>query len=89
MLRPLENKVIVKRKPAEEKTAGGIIIPSSAKEKTQEGIVKSVGTGKDGKELPLKAGQTVLYEKYSGTELKYNNEELVVLDIKDILAIVE
>jgi len=89
MLRPLENKLIVKRKPSETKTAGGIIIPESAQEKTQEGIVKAVGKGKDGKEIPIKEGQSVIYEKYGGAELKYNNEELVILDIKDVLAVVE
>jgi chaperonin GroES len=91
--RPLHDRVLVRRVEAEEKTAGGIIIPDTAKEKPQEGEVVSVGTGtkaEDGKVTPLdvKAGDRILFGKWSGTEVKVNGEDLLIMKESDILGIV-
>jgi len=93
-LRPLHDRVIVKRLASEQKTKGGIIIPDSAKEKPLEGEVMSVGAGKVQKNgsvraLSVKKGNRVLFDKYSGTEIKLEGEEMVILREDDILAIVE
>ncbi|HVJ02166.1 MAG TPA: co-chaperone GroES [Sphingomonas sp.] len=91
--RPLHDRVLVRRVEAEEKTAGGIIIPDTAKEKPQEGEVVAVGAGtKDeaGKVTPLdvKAGDRILFAKWSGTEVKLNGEDLLIMKESDILGIV-
>jgi chaperonin GroES len=91
--RPLHDRVLVRRVEAEEKTAGGIIIPETAKEKPQEGEVVAAGTGaktEDGKILPLdvKAGDKILFGKWSGTEVKVNGEDLLIMKESDILGIV-
>jgi chaperonin GroES len=91
--RPLHDRVLVRRVEAEEKTAGGIIIPETAKEKPQEGLVVSVGTGTrsdDGKVTPLdvKAGDKILFGKWSGTEVKLDGEDLLIMKESDILGIV-
>ena len=91
-IRPLADRVVVKRIKEEEKTKGGIIIPDSAKEKPVEGVVIAVGNGKplkDGKLRPLdvKAGDRVLFGKYSGTEVKLDGEEHVILREEDLLAV--
>ena len=93
-LTPLGDRVIVKAKTQDEKTASGIILPDSAKEKPQEGTILAVGEGKftdDGKRLPMhvKVGDKVIYGKYSGTEVKIDGEEYLILSEKDILAIVK
>jgi chaperonin GroES len=93
-IRPLQDRVIVKRLEEEEKTKGGIIIPDTAKEKPQEGKVIAVGKGKlteDGKVIPLdvKAGDKILFGKYSGTEIKVEGEELLIMREEDILGIIE
>jgi len=91
--RPLHDRVIVKRIQEEEKTAGGIIIPDTAKEKPQEGKVVAVGPGKqeDGKVIPMgvKAGDKILFGKYSGTEIKLDGEEHLIMKEDDILGIIE
>jgi chaperonin GroES len=91
--RPLHDRVIVKRIQEEEKSAGGIIIPDTAKEKPQEGKVVAVGPGKqeDGKVIPLgvKAGDKILFGKYSGTEIKLDGEEHLIMREDDILGIIE
>ncbi|PKN31054.1 MAG: co-chaperone GroES [Deltaproteobacteria bacterium HGW-Deltaproteobacteria-21] len=92
--RPLQDRVIVKRVQEEEKTKGGIIIPDSAKEKPVEGKVVAVGSGRileSGKKVPLqvKKGDRVLFGKYSGTEIKIDGEELLIMKEDDIVAIVE
>jgi len=91
--RPLHDRVIVKRIQEEEKTAGGIIIPDTAKEKPQEGKVVAVGPGKqeDGKVIPLgvKAGDKILFGKYSGAEIKLDGEEHLIMREDDILGIIE
>ena len=92
--RPLHDRVLVRRVEAEEKTAGGIIIPDSAKEKPAEGEIVSVGTGTrsdDGKVTPLdvKAGDRVLFGKWSGTEVRIDGEDLLIMKESDILGIIE
>jgi chaperonin GroES len=92
--RPLHDRVAVRRIEAEEKTAGGIIIPDTAKEKPQEGEVVAVGPGardETGKlvELSVKAGDRVLFGKWSGSEVKIDGEELLIMKESDILGIVE
>ena len=91
--RPLHDRVLVRRVEAEEKTAGGIIIPDSAKEKPAEGEIVSVGRGtkaEDGKITPLdvKAGDKVLFGKWSGTEVKLDGEDLLIMKESDILGII-
>src|SRR5262244_1086321 len=93
-IRPLQDRVIVKRIEEEEKTKGGIIIPDTAKEKPQEGKVVAVGKGKvndDGKLTPLdvKVGDKILFGKYSGSEIKLNGEEHLIMREDDILGVVE
>ena len=93
-IRPLQDRVIVKRVKAEEKTKGGIIIPDTAKEKPIEGEVIAVGNGKvqdDGKLRPLdvKVGDRVLFGKYSGTEVKLDGEEALILREDDIVGVIE
>jgi chaperonin GroES len=92
-IRPLHDRVIVKRIEEEEKTKGGLFIPDTAKEKPQEGRVVAVGPGKqdDGKVIPLgvKAGDKVLFGKYSGTEIKLDGEEHLIMKEDDILGVIE
>ena len=94
-LKPLDDRIVVKPGEAEERTASGLVIPDTAKEKPQEGKVLAVGPGRfdeDGeKRIPLdiKVGDTVIYSKYGGTEVKYNGEEYLLLSARDVLAIVE
>jgi chaperonin GroES len=93
-IRPLQDRVIVKRLEEEEKTKGGIIIPDTAKEKPQEGKVIAVGKGKlteDGKLIPLdvKAGDRILFGKYSGSEVKIEGEEHLIMREEDILGVIE
>jgi chaperonin GroES len=92
--RPLHDRVVVRRVESEEKTSGGIIIPDTAKEKPQEGEVIAVGPGargEDGKLRPLdvKAGDRVLFGKWSGTEVKIDGEELMIMKESDIMGIIE
>ena len=92
--RPLHDRVLVRRVEAEEKTAGGIIIPDTAKEKPQEGEVLAVGAGtrdESGKlvALDVKAGDRILFGKWSGTEVRLNGEDLLIMKESDILGIVE
>jgi len=93
-IRPLQDRILVKRVEEEEKTKGGIIIPDTAKEKPQMGQVIAAGNGKkteDGKVIPLdvKKGDKVLFSKYSATEVKVEGEELLIMREDDILGIVE
>jgi chaperonin GroES len=93
-VQPLGERVFVKISASEEKTAGGILLPDSAKEKPQLGEVVAVGSGKvdkNGKRIPLdvKVGDKVLYSKYAGTDLKMGNEEYILLTERDILATVD
>ena len=93
-LRPLQDRIIVKRVEEETKTAGGIFIPETAKEKPQRGQIIAVGNGKkteDGKVIPIdvKVGEIVLFGKYAGTEIKVDGDELLIMREDDILGVVE
>jgi chaperonin GroES len=93
-IRPLADKVLVERLEAEAKTAGGIVLPDSAKEKPQRGKIVNVGTGKmldDGtvREMQVKKGDTVLFTSYAGTEIKVGDKEYMIMEESDILAIIE
>ncbi len=93
-LRPLQDRILVKRVEEETKTKGGIIIPDTAKEKPAEGKVIAVGNGKlgdDGKRIPLevKKGDRILFGKYSGTEVKIDGEEHLIMREDDVLAVIE
>ena len=93
-IKPLQDRLVVKRIEEEEKTKGGIIIPDSAKEKPQEGRVVAIGDGKtleSGQKAPLtvKPGDKILFGKYSGTEIKIDGEEHLILREEDVLAIVQ
>jgi chaperonin GroES len=92
-IRPLEDRIVVQAVEAETTTASGLVIPDTAKEKPQEGIVLAIGPGRfeDGQRVPLdvKEGDRVLYSKYGGTEVKYGGEEYLVLSARDVLAVIE
>ena len=92
-VQPLGDRVLIKQLEAEDKTKGGIILPDTAKEKPQEAEVVAVGKGKveDGKTIApeVKAGDKILYGKYSGTEIKVDGEELIIVKEEDILAIIK
>jgi len=93
-IRPLGDKVLVQREEAEEKTAGGIVLPDAAKEKPRRGKVISVGDGKlldDGTrgKVQVKKGDRILFSSYAGTEIKINNKEYLIMDESDIMAVIE
>jgi len=93
-IKPLEDRILVQANEAETTTASGLVIPDTAKEKPQEGTVLAVGPGRfdeKGKRIPVdvKVGDTVIYSKYGGTEVKYAGEEYLVLSARDVLAIIE
>ena len=92
-IKPLGDRILVKRIKEEERTKGGIIIPDTAKEKPQEGKVLAVGPGRfndNGTRIPVdvSVGDVVIYTKYGGTEVKYNGEEYLILSARDVLAVV-
>ncbi|MEU8795978.1 MULTISPECIES: co-chaperone GroES [Thermomonosporaceae] len=94
VLKPLEDRIVVQPLEAETTTASGLVIPDTAKEKPQEGTVLAVGPGRvddKGDRVPVdvKVGEVVLYSKYGGTEVKYNNEDYLVLSARDVLAVIE
>ena len=94
VLKPLEDRIVVKPLEAEQTTASGLVIPDTAKEKPQEGKVLAVGPGRfddKGARVPVdvKVGDVVLYSKYGGTEVKYSGEEYLVLSARDVLAVIE
>ena len=86
-IKPLADRVLIKAAPAEEKTAGGIIIPDTAKEKPLQGEVLAVGNGTKDEEMVLKAGDTVLYGKYAGTEVELDGEKYLIMRQSDVLAV--
>jgi chaperonin GroES len=92
-LQPLEDRVVVKPGEAEERTASGLVIPDTAKEKPQQGEVVAVGPGRfeDGNRVPLdvQVGDTVVYSKYGGTEVTYEGEDYLILSARDLLAVVK
>src|SRR6201988_3898804 len=93
--KPLEDKILVQANEAETTTASGLVIPDTAKEKPQEGKVVAVGPGRWGEDgskriaLDVCKGDTVIYSKYGGTEIKYNGEEYLILSARDVLAVVD
>ena len=92
-IRPLGDRVLVQRVEAEEKTAGGILLPESAKEKPKEGRIIAVGDGKlldsgERGEMSVKVGDRILFTSYGGTEIKYGGEEYLIMEERDILAII-
>lgn len=86
-IKPLADRVLIKAAPAEEKTAGGIIIPDTAKEKPLQGEVLAVGNGTKDEEMVLKAGDTILYGKYAGTEVELDGEKYLIMRQSDVLAV--
>jgi chaperonin GroES len=93
-LKPLGDRVVVQHVEQEEKTSGGVFLPDTAKEKPQEGVVRAVGTGRvldNGTTLPMsvKVGDRVIYSKYSGSEIKIDGQEYLIVSEKDVLAIVD
>ena len=92
-IKPLEDRIVIKAVEAEQTTASGLVIPDTAKEKPQEGIVTAVGPGRvddNGNRVPLDVavGDKVIFSKYGGTEVKYDGEDLLILSARDILAVV-
>lgn len=85
-IKPLGDRVLVKVLPPEEKTKGGLFLPQTAQEKTQEGLVEAIG---ESDQIKLKVGDKVIYDKYAGTQLKIEEEEFLILKNADILAVVE
>ena len=87
-IKPLADRVVIEPAPAETRTASGIIIPDTAKEKPQEGTVVAVGPGKKKEPITLKIGDKVLYGKYAGTELKLNAKDYLIMRESDVLAVI-
>lgn len=88
-IKPLGNRVVIKRLEAEEKTASGIVLPGQAKEKPQMAEILAVGPGTEDEKMEVKVGDTVIFSQYAGTEIKYQGEEYTILAQRDVLAIVE
>ena len=88
-MKPINDRVVIKPAPAEEKTKGGIIIPDTAKEKPQRGEVVAVGPGKDGNLMTVQEGDIVLYGKYAGQELYYDGQDYLIMREDDILVILD
>ena len=86
-MKPINDRVVVKPAPAEEKTKGGLIVPDTAKEKPLRGEIIAVGPGKDGNLMTVQVGDTVLYGKYAGQELSYEGEDYLIMREDDILVI--
>ena len=87
MMKPINDRVVVKPAPAEEKTKGGLIVPDTAKEKPLRGEIIAVGPGKDGNLMTVQVGDTVLYGKYAGQELSYEGEDYLIMREDDILVV--
>lgn len=87
-IKPLADRVVIEASQAEEKTSGGIIIPDTAKEKPQKGVVVAVGPGKKDEPLTVKEGDTVLYGKYAGTEISIDGNDYLIMRESDIVAII-
>ena len=88
-IRPLADRVLVKQVAAETKSAGGIIIPETSQEKTQQATVEAVGPGTDKEKITVKVGEKILYDKYAGTGIKIDGEDYLILKNSDIIAVVE
>jgi len=85
-VKPIGDRVLIEVKMAEEKTTGGIVIPQTAQEKTQEGKIIAVGTGE---KINVAVGNSVIFEKYSGTQIKIDGKDCLILKIEDVLAVIE
>ena len=88
-VKPLADRVMVKLEKNEAKTAGGIIIPDTAQEKTQQGVVVGTGPGTEKEKITVKSGDKIMYDKYAGTQIKIDGEEHLILKMSDIIAVVE
>lgn len=88
-VKPLADRVLVKQAAAETKSAGGIIIPDTAQEKTQQATVEAVGPGTEKEKITVKIGDKVLYDKYAGTNIKIDGEDFLILKNADIIAVIE
>ncbi|MBP5695866.1 MAG: co-chaperone GroES [Treponema sp.] len=88
-IRPLADRVLVKQVAAETKSAGGIIIPETSQEKTQQATVEAVGPGTEKEKITVKPGEKILYDKYSGTGIKIDCEDYLILKNSDIIAVIE
>ncbi len=89
VVRPLGDRVLVKQVKAEAKSAGGIIIPEIAQEKTNQAVVVAVGNGTEKEPITVKVGEMVIYDKYSGTSVKIDGDEHIILKMSDVIAVVE
>ena len=88
-IKPLADRVLVKPVKAESKTASGIIIPDAAQEKTQTATVEAVGNGTEKDPITVSVGQTIMYDKYAGTQIKADGEEYLIVKMSDIIAVIE
>ena len=88
-IKPLADRVLVKPVKAESKTASGIIIPEAAQEKTQTAIVEAIGPGTEKEPVTVKVGETIMYDKYAGTQIKMDSEDYLIVKQSDIVAIIE
>lgn len=88
-VKPLADRVLVKQAAAETKTAGGLYIPETAQEKTQQAVVEAIGPGTDKEKITVKPGDKVLYDKYAGTAIKIDGEDYLILKNADIIAVIE
>lgn len=88
-VKPLADRVLLKAEKAETKTASGIIIPDAAQEKTQTATVEAVGTGTEKDPITVKVGERIMYDKYSGTQIKIDGEEYLIVKMSDIIAVLD
>lgn len=88
-VKPLADRVIVKVEKSEAKSAGGIIIPDTAQEKTQKGVVTAVGPGTEKEKITVAPGQRVMYDKYAGSQIKIDDQDHLILKMQDIVAVIE
>lgn len=88
-VQPLADRVLVKQEKSEAKTSSGIIIPDTAQEKTQTGVVVAIGPGTEKEKITVSVGQKVMYDKYSGTQIKIDGEDHLILKNQDIVAVIE
>ena len=89
MIKPLADRVLVEAQEAETKTASGLFIPDSAKEKPQQGVIVAVGNGKTDEPMELKVGDKVMYGKYSGTEVSFEGKDYLIMRQSDVIAVIE
>ncbi len=88
-IKPLADRILVKNDKAETRTAGGLIIPEAAQEKTQTATVIAVGPGTDDEKITVKVGERIMYDKYAGTQIKIDGEDHLILKMSDIIAVIE